>query len=301
MSRFSSVLDAITYDPYGNIINQTNAANAPRFLYAGGTYDSLTGNDQFGRRYYDPSDGRWTSQDPLGFKAGDTNLYRYVYNDPAILIDSSGEFGTLPIAVIGAGVGAIIGGISAGFTKGWTWKNVSRGAAIGAVAGGVGGLTLGLAGSGIAAAAGGGWLGSGLAGATAGVAGDVAGQGLAMGMGWQDGFSGTQLVISGGVGFVFGSAGSLISRLLYAWQSAPVNPVTEVGEGVSNWLGQGARILRSDARGFVIQSQDGLRQFRIDFSGPGTPPAHAHFEIRPNTKVPFRDAVPGKHRFPIGG
>jgi RHS repeat-associated protein len=90
VSSSGNVLDAITYDPYGNILNQTNAANAPRFLYAGGAYDSLTGYDQFGRRYYSPVDGRWTSQDPLGFKAGDTDLYRYVANDPTNAIDPNG-------------------------------------------------------------------------------------------------------------------------------------------------------------------------------------------------------------------
>jgi len=87
-----NVLDAITYDPYGNIVSQTNAANAPRFLYAGGAYDPLTNYDQFGRRYYDPADGRWTSQDPLGFVAQDTNLFRYVFNSPAVYADPSGEF-----------------------------------------------------------------------------------------------------------------------------------------------------------------------------------------------------------------
>jgi RHS repeat-associated protein len=90
VSAGGTVLDAITYDPYGNILSQTNASNAPRFLYAGGAYDTLTGYDQFGRRYYNPSDGRWTSQDPLGFKAGDTDLYRYVFNAPTIYIDSTG-------------------------------------------------------------------------------------------------------------------------------------------------------------------------------------------------------------------
>src|SRR5262249_48995196 len=33
---------------------------------------------------------RWTSQDPLGFDAGDENLYRYVHNAPTIARDSSG-------------------------------------------------------------------------------------------------------------------------------------------------------------------------------------------------------------------
>jgi RHS repeat-associated protein len=85
-----NVLDAITYDPYGNIVSQTNAANAPRFLYAGGAYDSNTGIDQFGRRYYISVDGRWLSPDPLGFVAGDTNLYRYVNNSPALHTDPTG-------------------------------------------------------------------------------------------------------------------------------------------------------------------------------------------------------------------
>lgn len=39
---------------------------------------------------YDPNIGRWLEQDPIGFEAGDTDLYRYVYNDPTYLIDPSG-------------------------------------------------------------------------------------------------------------------------------------------------------------------------------------------------------------------
>jgi RHS repeat-associated protein len=102
VSASGSVLDLITYDPYGNILSQTNAANAPRFLYAGGAYDSLTGYNQFGRHYYDPSDGRWTSQDPLGFKAGDTDLYRYVFNAPTNETDPSGQLiPIIPILVWG--------------------------------------------------------------------------------------------------------------------------------------------------------------------------------------------------------
>jgi RHS repeat-associated protein len=41
-------------------------------------------------RYYDPSIGRWISQDPLGFEAGDSNLYRYVNNRPTATTDASG-------------------------------------------------------------------------------------------------------------------------------------------------------------------------------------------------------------------
>jgi RHS repeat-associated protein len=46
---------------------------------------------QFNRaRWYDPASGRWISQDPIGFRAGDANLYRYVGNRPTTYTDPSG-------------------------------------------------------------------------------------------------------------------------------------------------------------------------------------------------------------------
>ena len=41
-------------------------------------------------RWYKPVLARWLSQDPIGFAADDVNLYRYVRNNPIILIDPSG-------------------------------------------------------------------------------------------------------------------------------------------------------------------------------------------------------------------
>jgi hypothetical protein len=39
---------------------------------------------------YDPSVGRWLSQDPLLFGAGDDDLYRYVHNNPTNATDPTG-------------------------------------------------------------------------------------------------------------------------------------------------------------------------------------------------------------------
>jgi RHS repeat-associated protein len=139
VSSSGNVLDAITYDPYGNILNQTNAANAPRFLYAGGAYDSLTGYDQFGRRYYSPVDGRWTSQDPLGFRAGDANLYRYVFNVPTNAWDPTGadKWGGIGGAVEGTSVGVGVG-ITIGLILGGPVGGIIGGIVGGALGGSLG-------------------------------------------------------------------------------------------------------------------------------------------------------------------
>jgi RHS repeat-associated protein len=96
VSPSGSVLDAITYDPYGSLYTQTNSSYEPRFGYAGGALDGLTGDYQFGSRYYSPTDGRWESEDPDGFWAGDANLYRYVFNAPTDWTDPSGLAGVRP-------------------------------------------------------------------------------------------------------------------------------------------------------------------------------------------------------------
>jgi len=43
-------------------------------------------------RYYDPEIGRFVSEDPLGFAAGDVNFYAYVGNNPINNNDPSGQF-----------------------------------------------------------------------------------------------------------------------------------------------------------------------------------------------------------------
>jgi RHS repeat-associated protein len=86
----SAVLDQITYDPFGNIVTQTDSAEADRFMFAGMEYDSTTGLYFDHARYYDAAIGRFIGQDPEGFNAGDTNLYRYVFNDVTSNRDPSG-------------------------------------------------------------------------------------------------------------------------------------------------------------------------------------------------------------------
>jgi RHS repeat-associated protein len=82
--------DTISYDAFGNVSSESNSANGDRYRYSGRELDAETGL-QFNRaRYYDGAKGRWTSQDPLSFAAGDTNLYRYVGNSPTNARDPLG-------------------------------------------------------------------------------------------------------------------------------------------------------------------------------------------------------------------
>jgi hypothetical protein len=41
-------------------------------------------------RWYDPTVGRWVSEDPIGFAGGDTNVIRYVHNSPMLYSDPFG-------------------------------------------------------------------------------------------------------------------------------------------------------------------------------------------------------------------
>ena len=94
MGNNGNVLDAITYDAWGNITSQTNPSMQPLFLFTGIAYDASLGLyfNGNGRREYDSETGRFIGQEPMQFHAGDSILYRYVGNDPTNARDPSGLF-----------------------------------------------------------------------------------------------------------------------------------------------------------------------------------------------------------------
>jgi RHS repeat-associated protein len=89
MDSSSVIQDHIDNDGYGNPTHTTITVG-DQFGYAGGLYSYDTKMEQFGARWYDPATGRWVSQDPMGFGAGDTNLQRYCGNEPTNATDPSG-------------------------------------------------------------------------------------------------------------------------------------------------------------------------------------------------------------------
>ena len=126
---------AALLDSNGNILEQDqyeafgkNAASSlTRYQFTGRELDSASNLLYYRARWYDPSQGRFLSEDPIGFKGG-LDLYSYVWDDPVNLVDPLGRFPWLRslCAVVGAGAGALIG----------DWVGGLAGAGVGAVAAG---------------------------------------------------------------------------------------------------------------------------------------------------------------------
>lgn len=125
-----SMVNKYAYTPFGTIANQVEAIAQP-FKYVGqyGVMSEPNSLYYMRARYYDPHAGRFISEDPMGFDAGDVNLYAYVQNNPIMGVDPSG-LRTWSLGISGsAGLGAGGGGgtflnvghdSSKGLLEGWS-------------------------------------------------------------------------------------------------------------------------------------------------------------------------------------
>ncbi|MDB9526004.1 hypothetical protein PN498_08405, partial [Oscillatoria sp. CS-180] len=102
-----TILNRIVYDSFGQVTSETNPDFDFRFGYTGRERDEATGLMYYRARYYDPAVGRFLSEDPMGFDAGDANLYRYVFNSPTNYTDPDGQLAIPLVSVVA--VGAIVG------------------------------------------------------------------------------------------------------------------------------------------------------------------------------------------------
>jgi RHS repeat-associated protein len=82
--------DSIKYTGFGIITSETTPAERGRYTWTSREYEAESELQYNRARWYDPKMGRWISQDPLGFGAGDSNLYRYVRNRSVNTADPSG-------------------------------------------------------------------------------------------------------------------------------------------------------------------------------------------------------------------
>jgi RHS repeat-associated protein len=133
------VVEQIDYDSFGN----SSGSALTRYDYTGRERDPDTGLMYYRARWYDPQAGRFISEDPIGFRGGDVDLYSYVKNRPTMFRDPGGLRRCSPIVggLIGAGAGGVlglIGGELAGAPVGG-----AIGVTAGGPAGGIGGVILG--------------------------------------------------------------------------------------------------------------------------------------------------------------
>ena len=78
-----ALTDTYNYASFGNVVGTTGTTVNP-FRYAGRDLDFETGLYYYRARYYEPQNGRFLSEDPIGFASGDVNFYEYVFNNPVV-------------------------------------------------------------------------------------------------------------------------------------------------------------------------------------------------------------------------
>ena len=93
------VTDRYRYSAYGTptVLTatyqlKTDSGSSYRFLFTGREWLSFVQLNDHRYRYYSPGLGRWLTTDPIGFKAKDVNLYRYVKNQVTESIDPFGFY-----------------------------------------------------------------------------------------------------------------------------------------------------------------------------------------------------------------
>jgi RHS repeat-associated protein len=91
INQDGTILDKINYDPFGNIIYESNISNGGNYKFQGGFWSDTVKLTHFGDRWEDPKTGTWISQDPTGFSSGDANFYRFEINGPTYEADPTGD------------------------------------------------------------------------------------------------------------------------------------------------------------------------------------------------------------------
>ncbi|WP_422006509.1 RHS repeat-associated core domain-containing protein [Pyruvatibacter mobilis] len=122
--------------PFGDA-SGTSVLNA---RFPGQWFQSENGLHYNWHRHYDPTTGRYTQADPLGFVNG-PSLYAYALNSPQMYTDPDGRY--VPALVAGAVIGAGLNTLDQLSQNGWQWScvdpwEVAAHGAAGAALGGIG-------------------------------------------------------------------------------------------------------------------------------------------------------------------
>jgi RHS repeat-associated protein len=93
-----TVVERYRYNPFGSPFirnaegwgSRIESAYNNRFLYTGREWLAAVGLYDYRNRVYSANLGRFMQTDPIGFDAGDVNIYRYVGNEPVDRTDAYG-------------------------------------------------------------------------------------------------------------------------------------------------------------------------------------------------------------------
>ena len=84
-------VNTYAYSPFGQSLHSSETIpNDFEFVGQSGVVQEANGLNFMRARFYDPTTGRFISQDPLRLTAGDSNFYRYVGNEVVTYSDPSG-------------------------------------------------------------------------------------------------------------------------------------------------------------------------------------------------------------------
>ena len=153
-----TLIDSYAYSAFGETLSHTGTTTNP-YQYAGQQFDAATGLYNLRARNYDPSDGRFLSQDVYPYNLAnpiELNRYSYAANSPINYSDPTGYFAFAEYSVLNTGKavakgalgGALIGGASDALIQlltqplnEFSWKQVLQSTVAGAVSGAFGALT----------------------------------------------------------------------------------------------------------------------------------------------------------------
>jgi RHS repeat-associated protein len=135
---------SVRYDPYGAVTRLDAKGNTGGWLdnpyvFHGGVQDRATGNIKFGQRFYNPTTGAWTQQDPINAPLDPHNANRYEYagDNPVNYTDPTGNNWVGDTGVALGGIGgacAVYGGIL--LIPVVTWPGAAIAGACAGIAGG---------------------------------------------------------------------------------------------------------------------------------------------------------------------
>ena len=98
IAQTAAIVNHLIYNAFGILVSSTDGAANPasispllNYRYTGKFFDDSTGLQNNINRWYDNTIGKWISVDPIGFKGGDSNLYRYARNT-TMFLDHNGLF-----------------------------------------------------------------------------------------------------------------------------------------------------------------------------------------------------------------